>query len=73
MVSPVADRKAAGPAAVPVVRCGFCGDEFVEDPAQLACRSCPVARGCGLARCPRCGYENPKEPGWIVRLRRWMP
>lgn len=51
--------------------CGFCGADFVEDPGQAACQSCPLSRACGLVRCPRCGYENPKRPGWLTKLRRW--
>jgi hypothetical protein len=52
--------------------CGFCSRDFVEDPSQQACRSCPLATACGQARCPHCGYDNPKEPGWISRLRSWL-
>jgi hypothetical protein len=53
--------------------CGFCGAEFVEDTGQAACQSCPLSRGCGLVRCPHCGYENPRQPGWLMKLRRWIP
>lgn len=52
------------------IKCGFCGLEF--DPAQAAaaCRSCPLARGCGLVRCPRCGYEMPPEARLVTWLRK---
>lgn len=60
-------------ASRPVVTCGFCGADFVEDPGQVACQSCPLGRGCGLMRCPHCGYENPKEPSWLGKLKRWIP
>lgn len=53
-----------------VTRCGMCGHEFEEDRSQPVCRSCPVGDGCGLMRCPRCGYENPRAPKWLSVLRR---
>jgi hypothetical protein len=52
------------------VRCGFCAKPFDEDRSQPACRSCPVGSGCGLIRCPHCGYENPGTPGWIAFLQK---
>lgn len=54
------------------VTCGFCGEEFVEDRSQAACQACPLSRACGLVRCPHCGYENPKQPAWITRLKEWI-
>ena len=55
-----------------VVTCGFCGTEFVEDPSQATCQACPLNKKCGLMRCPNCGYENPKAPRWITRIKNWM-
>ncbi len=55
-----------------MMRCGFCGCEFDPAVAPVACEACPVARGCHLIRCPRCGYEMPLESklvGWLKRLR----
>jgi hypothetical protein len=52
-----------------VITCGFCGTRFEEDRAQPACARCPLGAHCGLARCPSCGYENPRVPSWIERLR----
>ena len=52
------------------MNCGFCGKPFEEDKSLPACRQCPVGSGCGLVRCPHCGYENPGTPGWIAFLRR---
>ena len=52
------------------MNCGFCGKPFDEDKSLPACRKCPVGSGCGLVRCPHCGYENPGTPGWIAFLRR---
>ncbi len=48
--------------------CGFCAYGFLEDRAQPVCRRCPLAAGCRFVRCPRCGYENPVAPAWLVRL-----
>ena len=52
------------------MNCGFCGRAFDEDRSQPACRACPVGSGCGLVRCPHCGFENPGTPGWIAYLKK---
>jgi hypothetical protein len=57
-------------AAVRAIPCGFCGEEFLEDRSQPACRACPLTGLCRTVRCPHCGYENPLTPGWIERLGR---
>ena len=62
------DAAPAGPA----VTCGFCGREFVEDRSQATCQACPLSKACGLMRCPHCGYENAKEPGWLTRIKEWI-
>ena len=54
------------------VTCGFCGKPFVEDRDQATCQACPLSKGCGLMRCPHCGYENAKEPGWLSRIKEWI-
>jgi len=54
------------------VNCGFCGKPFDEDRSLPACRHCPVGSGCGLVRCPHCGYENPGTPGWIAFIRKHL-
>ena len=54
------------------MNCGFCGKPFDEDRSQPACRQCPVGSGCGLVRCPHCGYENPGTPGWIAFLKKHL-
>ncbi len=54
------------------MRCSFCGHDFDPDEAESACKSCPMARGCHLVRCPHCGYEMPPEARlvkWIRKLR----
>ena len=50
------------------MRCSFCGYEFDVSEAQASCESCPMAGGCHLVRCPRCGYEMPPE----AKLVRWL-
>jgi hypothetical protein len=55
-----------------VIRCSFCDERFEEDRAQPTCRGCPLSNRCGLARCPRCGYENPVVPPWLNRLQSLM-
>ena len=54
------------------MNCGFCGKPFEEDRCQPACKQCPVGSGCGLVRCPHCGYENPGTPGWIAFLKKHL-
>lgn len=55
-----------------VVTCGFCGSEFEEDRSQATCQACPLSKACGLIRCQTCGYENPRSPEWLTRIRRWV-
>ena len=52
------------------MNCGFCGKVLDEDRSQPACRACPVGSGCGLVRCPYCGFENPGTPRWIAYLKK---
>ena len=54
------------------ITCGFCGEGVAEDRGQAACASCPLGSACGLIRCPSCGYENPRPPRWMARIREWM-
>jgi len=54
------------------MKCDFCGHEFDLADAESACVGCPLARGCHLVRCPRCGYEMPPEAklvSWLRKLR----
>ncbi len=53
------------------MKCGYCQYEFELTTAESACGGCPLAPGCHLVRCPRCGYEMPPEPRVIGWLRRW--
>ncbi|MFQ6097276.1 MAG: hypothetical protein ACE5O2_06060 [Armatimonadota bacterium] len=52
--------------------CPFCAYEFREAEGEKACRSCSLVGGCQRVKCPRCGYEVPKEPGSLKALRRWL-
>jgi DtxR family Mn-dependent transcriptional regulator/ferrous iron transport protein A len=53
------------------MKCSFCDRDFHIDQAEIACGSCPIAKGCHLIRCPYCGYEMPPEPRLVGRLR-WL-
>jgi len=49
--------------------CPLCSTEF----EGAACRSgCPIARGCAMVRCPRCGYEFVESGRIVDLLRRWI-
>lgn len=49
--------------------CPLCGMDFTGE----SCRpSCPMARGCSMVRCPRCGYEFVESGRFIDMLRRWI-
>lgn len=52
------------------MRCGFCGFEFPEEAGHQGCKSCPMASGCKMIKCPRCNYENPPEPAMVKRLKK---
>lgn len=56
------------------LHCGLCGHAFVH--GGEVCGSCPVAAGCDLVRCPRCGYQFPRTSrlvDWLTRLWRGQP
>ena len=46
-------------------KCSFCGYGFSNEAAVQSCGGCALYRTCGKLKCPRCGYEIPKEPGII--------
>jgi rubredoxin len=53
------------------MKCGMCGYEFNMEEAETSCGGCPLVKGCGLVRCPRCGYEMPPEAAlvrWVKRI-----
>ncbi len=41
--------------------CPLCGCRFPEAAGKTACRGCPLAFGCGLIKCPNCGYDLPRQ------------
>lgn len=52
------------------MKCSFCGFEFNEDEAQLACNKCALIVRCELIKCPNCNFKlAPPEPQWMKRLR----
>jgi hypothetical protein len=55
-------------------RCALCGTRFGDEESRGGCGSCPLhPSGCGLVRCPNCGYEWPTESkvlGFFGRLAR---
>ncbi len=57
------------------MQCPLCSLSFSQWEANSICHRCPLARGCGLTRCPRCGYEWAEESrlvNWFQRrLHRW--
>ncbi len=53
------------------MKCDLCGFEFREEQAGAACKGCSFSRSCSLIKCPNCGYEIPKEPGFIKALKKW--
>ena len=48
--------------------CSLCGYRFNEDEMSVqGCSKCPSSPGgCGLVRCPSCGYEWPPESGSVL-------
>jgi|GEM_PF-2270871 adenine-specific DNA methylase len=50
-------------------RCPMCGLEFEPGCSETLCSNCTVFRSCKRVRCPRCGYELPREPRFVVWLR----
>jgi Fe2+ transport system protein FeoA len=49
--------------------CPLCATSF----EHANCRSsCPIARGCSMVRCPRCGYEFVESGRIADLLRRWI-
>ncbi len=53
------------------MKCLLCGLEFRQGKEVSGCRGCPLARSCGLVRCPNCGYEVPLEPKLLRVFKKW--
>jgi len=52
------------------MKCALCGHEFSADDVRCS-PSCPLAGGCPVVCCPRCGYQTLDESrSVLVRLAR---
>lgn len=49
--------------------CPFCRKEFAAKEAKKGCRACSSFGGCQKVKCPFCGYESPREPDYIEKIR----
>ena len=49
--------------------CPLCSTDFSGENCHA---SCPMARGCSMIRCPRCGYEFVESGRFLDMLRRWV-
>ena len=49
--------------------CPLCSMDFSGEECHSAC---PMARGCAMVRCPRCGYEFVESGRFVDMLRRWI-
>ena len=49
--------------------CPLCSTDFDGEECHS---SCPMARGCTMIRCPRCGYEFVESGRFLDMLRRWI-
>ena len=50
-------------------KCALCGCSF--DPECQGCRpACPLASGCAMVCCPRCGYGFPQEERGLAGMIR---
>jgi len=54
-----------------MVTCSFCGFAFPDCEGMSACGGCPMSKCCRKHKCPRCGFEIPREPGLIKFFRKW--
>ncbi len=59
-------RQADAPA---VEICPACRNVIEPGCEDKVCRSCSLFSGCRKVRCPRCGYEWPREPRFVRWLR----
>lgn len=54
------------------MKCGFCGYEFEAEAGSTNCPGCPLRGHCGYIRCPRCGFDNPREAVLVRLIREWI-
>lgn len=50
--------------------CPLCSLEFEYEVCHT---TCPMARGCKMVRCPRCGYEFVEDGMLVSLIRRFVP
>ena len=50
------------------MKCSLCGFDFNEENVKSSCSACPLSKGCGLIRCPNCGFEMAPEAKWIKKV-----
>src|ERR1043166_9612868 len=50
--------------------CSCCRHEYDETAARVAYNDCLARKGCGLLRCPNCGFESAPGTSPLLRLRR---
>jgi hypothetical protein len=50
--------------------CPLCSLEF---DGETCPPSCPMAGGCALIRCPKCGYEFVEDSAIVALVRRFIP
>ncbi len=48
--------------------CPACNHDYEETSSEVACGACLMRGSCGLVKCPHCGYETPREPGFLNRM-----
>lgn len=52
------------------MKCPLCGYQFEEEDV-VACKGCPLFKGCNMVRCPNCGFETPAEPKLVKVMKKW--
>jgi rubredoxin len=52
------------------MKCSLCGLKFEEEDAKRSCQGCLMSKGCGLVRCPNCGFEMAPDPKWLKKLKK---
>jgi len=53
------------------MKCPLCGLEFKEQDGLSGCKGCAASRTCSLIKCPNCGYEVPRKPGFVRLFKKW--
>lgn len=44
-----------------MIKCSFCGYSFSNADVIESCAGCPLKRTCNKYKCPKCGFEIPKQ------------